>query len=267
MQTSKNRIERPGFPVAFIGHGTPLNALDDNAFTRGWAALAAKLARPRAILSISAHWYTRGTAVTAMERPRTIHDFGYNNLQHLSYPAPGDPILAEEVANLLAPIEVVRDHSWGLDHGTWTVLLKAYPEADIPVVQLSIDGTKPPQFHRELGRRLAPLRDKDILILATGNIVHNLEHFIRSPGGAPPFAWAERFDRLVRDKLTEREWDAVVDYESLGADATKAVPTPDHYLPLVYALGAANPEEPISFPIEGIAGGSMSMRSIFFGLL
>jgi len=207
MQTSKDMIERPGFPIAFIGHGTPLNALDDNAYTRGWAALAAKLARPRAILSISAHWYTRGTAVTAMERPRTIYDFGYKNLQHLTYPAPGDPILAEEVANLLAPIEVVRDHSWGLDHGTWTVLLKAYPEADIPVVQLSIDGTKSPQFHRELGRRLAPLRDKNILILATGNIVHNLEYFIRSPGGAPPFAWAERFDRLVRDKLTEREWD------------------------------------------------------------
>jgi len=253
------------FPVAFIGHGTPLNVLDDNAYTRGWAAMGAKLPRPRAILCISAHWFTRGTGVTAMERPRTIYDFGYRNLRHLTYPAPGDPALADAVADLLSPIDVVRDHSWGLDHGAWTVLLKAYPAADIPVVQLSIDATKPPQFHRELGRRLAPLRDKGILILASGNIVHNVECLIRSSDGTPPFAWAQRFDQWVRDKLVERDWDALVDYASLGADAARAIPTPDHYLPLVYAVGAADPEEPISFPIEGIDGGCMSMRSVLFG--
>lgn len=253
-------------PVVFVGHGTPLNAIDDNAYTRGWKALGANLTRPGAILCISAHWYTRGTAVTAMERPRTIYDFGYRNLQHLVYPAPGDPALAEEVASLLAPIAVARDQSWGLDHGTWSVLLKAFPRADIPVVQLSMDGTKPSPFHCDIGRRLAPLRDRDVLILATGNIVHNLERYIRVPGAtAPPFPWAERFDHLVRDKLVARDWEALVDYESLGADAAQSVPTPDHYLPLVYALGAADPEEPVSFPIEGIAGGSMSMRSVLFG--
>lgn len=252
-------------PVVFIGHGTPQNAVLDNTYTRSWASLATRLPRPRAILVISAHWYTRGTAVTAMAKPRTIYDFGYRNLQHLTYPAPGDPALAEDVAGLLAPIEVFRDHSWGFDHGTWTVLLKAFPEADIPVVQLSIDGTKPPPFHLAIGRKLAPLRDKGVLILATGNIVHNLDYFIRTPEEPPPFAWAERFDQLVRDKLIECDWDALVEYESLDADAMKAVPTPDHYLPLLYALGAADINEPISFPIEGIAGGSMSMRSVIFG--
>jgi 4,5-DOPA dioxygenase extradiol len=253
------------FPVVFVGHGTPLNAIDDNVYTRGWAALARMVPRPRAILCVSAHWYTRGTGVTAMAKPRTVYDFGYRNLQHLIYPAPGDPALAEEVANLLSPIEVARDQSWGFDHGTWSVLLKAYPAADIPVVQLSMDGTKPPQFHYEVGHRLAPLRERNVLIFATGNIVHNLEHMIRAPGGAPPFPWAERFDHLVRDKLVERDWDALVDYEMLGMDAAQAVPTPDHYLPLVYAMGAADPREPVSFPIEGIAGGSMSMRSVLFG--
>jgi 4,5-DOPA dioxygenase extradiol len=254
----------PRLPVVFIGHGTPLNAIADNEFTRTWATLGAKIRRPRAILAISAHWYTVGTGVTAMEAPETIYDFGYRNLRHLRYPAPGLPALAERVAELLAPCPVVHDKSWGLDHGSWSVLLKAYPAADIPVVQLSIDGTQRPRVHYELGKRLAPLRDEDVLILATGNIVHNLDLTIRE-GTAAPYPWAERFDCTVRDRLIERDWESLVDYDSLGPDAALSVPTPDHYLPFVYALGAADPDEPVWFPIEGIDRGSMSMRCVVFG--
>jgi 4,5-DOPA dioxygenase extradiol len=251
-------------PVLFLGHGTPLNAVRDNAFTRGWSALGRQLPRPQSILAISAHWYTMGTGVTAMDRPRTIYDFGYRNLGHLKYPAPGDPALAERVAQLLAPRPVVRDQSWGLDHGSWSVLLFLFPKADIPVVQLSIDGSEPPSTLFDLAKRLSPLREEGVLIMATGNVVHNLEHYIRSGDGAP-YPWAERFDALVRDKLNARDWEALADYESLGDDAALAVPTPDHYLPLVYAMGASDPAEPVSFRNEAIEGGSMSMRTVVFG--
>jgi len=252
------------WPVVFIGHGTPLNALMDNEYTRAWAALGAALGRPRAILSISAHWYTRGTAVTAMAQPETIYDFGYQNMYHIKYPAPGDPALADRIAALLAPVSVVKDQSWGFDHGTWAVLGKAYPDATIPVVQLSIDGTREPRFHYELGRMLAPLRREGVLIAGTGNIVHNLAMTIRS-GPATPYPWAERFDATVREKLVARDWAALVNYRALGPDAEMAVPTPDHYLPLLYVLGAATPDEEISFPVEAIDRGSMSMRTVMIG--
>ncbi len=251
-------------PVVFVGHGTPLNAIAENVFTENWATLGAAIPRPRAILAISAHWYTYGTGVTSMETPETLYDFGYRNLRHIKYPAPGLPALAERVAELLSPCPVVRDRSWGLDHGSWSVLLKAFPAADIPVVQLSIDGTQRPQVHYDLGRRLAPLRDEGVLIFATGNIVHNLE-LVVSRGETSPYSWAERFDNTVRDRLLARNWDSLVDYESLGPDAALSVPTPDHYLPLVYAMGAADPSEPVSFPVEGIDRGAMSMRSVLFG--
>jgi 4,5-DOPA dioxygenase extradiol len=251
-------------PTLFIGHGTPLNAIADNAYTRAWAAVGARVGRPSQILAVSAHWYTSGTGVTAMEQPETIYDFGYTNLRHLKYPAPGSPALGRRVAELLAPIQVVRDQSWGLDHGTWSVLLKMFPAADIPVVQLSMDGTKPPAFHHEVGKRLAPLRDEDVLILGTGNIVHNLERAIRTPA-AQPYPWAARFDGTVRDKLDARDWDGLVEYAALGQDAALSIPTPDHYLPLLYAMGAADPGEPVAFPVEGIDMGSMSMRSVVFG--
>ena len=252
------------WPVVFIGHGTPLNALMDNEYTRAWAALGVALGRPRAILSISAHWYTRGTAVTAMAQPETIYDFGYQNMYHIKYPAPGDPALADRIAALLAPVSVVKDQSWGFDHGTWSVLGKAYPDATIPVVQLSIDGTREPRFHYELGRMLAPLRREGVLIAGTGNIVHNLAMTIRS-GPATPYPWAERFDATVREKLVARDWAALVNYRALGPDAEMAVPTPDHYLPLLYVLGAATPDEEISFPVEAIDRGSMSMRTVMIG--
>lgn len=255
---------RQRMPVVFVGHGTPLNALADNAFTRGWAAMGAAIGRPERILAISAHWYTRGTGVTAMDRPETLHDFGYRHLDHLRYPAPGSPDLAARAARLLAPIPVVQNHSWGLDHGTWSVLLKMYPRADVPVVQLSIDATKPPAFHVDVGRSLAALREDGVLILATGNIVHNIDAAIRTPR-PPAYPWAERFDQLVRERLESRDWASLVDYAKLGGDAALSVPTPDHYLPLVHAIGAADPAEPVGFPVEGIDMGSMSMRSVIFG--
>ncbi len=251
-------------PVVFVGHGTPLNAVADNAFTRAWRAMGARLGRPDSILAVSAHWYTRGTGVTAMERPETIYDFGYQNLRHLKYPAPGNPALAAHAAELLAPLPVVQDRSWGLDHGSWSVLLHLFPAADIPVVQLSIDGTQPPQFHVELGRRLKRLRDENVLIIGTGNIVHNLERAIRTPQ-APAYPWAERFDRIVADKLDSRAWNDLVDYTALGSDAALSIPTPDHYLPLLYAIGAADPAEAVEYPVTGIDMGSMSMRSVVFG--
>jgi 4,5-DOPA dioxygenase extradiol len=252
------------WPVAFIGHGTPLNALADNEFTQSWARLGSVLGRPRAIVSISAHWYTRGTRVTAMPFPETIYDFGYTNMFHLKYPAPGNPALAARIGQLLDPIAVAQDQEWGFDHGTWSVLLKAYPAAEIPVVQLSIDGTRGPTFHYQIGRRLAPLREEGILLLGTGNIVHNLEFSIRT-GNAQPYDWAARFDQLVREKLVERRWDELVDYLSLSPDVEFAVPTPDHFLPLLYVLGAADPAESLSFPIEAIDRGSMAMRSVVIG--
>jgi 4,5-DOPA dioxygenase extradiol len=252
-------------PVLFIGHGTPLNAIADNTFTRGWAMLGARVPRPRAIVVISAHWYTYGTGVTAMERPETIYDFGGgSDLRRVRYPAPGFPDLAEHIAELLAPCPVVRDQSWGFDHGCWSVLVKAYPAADIPVVQVSIDGTQRPQVHYELGRRLSPLRDEGILIFTSGNIVHNLNLVILDDA-ATPYPWAERFDLAVRDRLMNRNWESLVDYQSLGPDAGLSVPTPEHYLPLVYALGAADPDENVAFPVEGIHLGSVSMRSVVFG--
>ena len=249
-------------PVVFVGHGTPLNAIDDNAYTRSWAALGAAI-RPRAILSVSAHWYTRGLGVTAMERPRTIYDFGYRHLGHLVYPAPGDPDLARRTADLLQPRRVALDQAWGLDHGTWSVLLKAFPAADVPVVQLSVDALMSPQEHFEVAQALRPLRDEGVLIMATGNIVHNLERSIRS-GPDVPYDWAVRFDERVGDLLLAHRWADLVDYEHI-AEADLAVPTPDHYLPLLYALGASDDDDKVSFPTLGITRGSMSMRSVLLG--
>jgi 4,5-DOPA dioxygenase extradiol len=254
------------WPVIFVGHGSPQNALMDNVFTKAWARLGAALGRPRAILCISGHWYTRGTRVTAMEWPGTLYDFGYQNMYHIKYPAPGSPALGDRVAELLKHISVVKDYEWGFDHGTWSVLSKAYPAADVPVIQLSLDGTRGPKFHYELGKHLKHLRREGVLIMGSGNIVHNLELTIRT-GKAQPYAWAERFDALVRAKLLDRDFEALVDYQSLSPDVDLAVPTPDHYLPLLYTLGVAEPDDPIAFPVEEIDRGSMSMRTIVFGSL
>lgn len=251
-------------PAIFFGHGNPLNALQDNTYTQGWAAIGAAVPRPRAVLAVSAHWYFPGTSVTAMSVPRTIHDFGGfpAELYQVTYPAPGDPDLARHVRDLLAPLDVGLDQRWGLDHGTWSVLCHVFPQADIPVVQLSIDETQPPAFHYELGRRLAPLRDEGILIIGSGNLVHNLHTYAWGRHPVEPFDWAVRFEKQARELLLAGNDDPLVNYETLGRDALLSVPTPDHYLPLLYVIGLRREGEQVSFPVEGVDGGSISMLTV-----
>ena len=244
-----------------------MNALQTNAWTRGWAAVGSTLPRPRAVLSISAHWYITGTAVTAMESPRTIHDFGGfpRELFAVRYPARGDAALAARVQQLLAPLPVSADLNWGLDHGTWSVLRHLFPQADVPVVQLSIDETQPASFHYALGVRLQPLRDEGILLLGSGDIVHNLHAYAWGRHPQAPYDWALRFEGHVREALTRGDHVPLIDYAALGRDALLAVPTPEHYLPLLYVLGASLPGEAVSFPVEGMDGGSVSMLAVQFG--
>jgi len=260
-------VSNSRLPALFLGHGSPMNALQVNAWTRAWAALGAALPRPRAVLAISAHWYTVGTAVTAMSVPRTIHDFGGfpRELFEVRYPAPGDPALASRVRQLLAPLPVLADHSWGLDHGTWSVLRHLFPQADVPVLQLSMDETQPASFHHELGARLRPLREEGVLLLGSGDVVHNLHTYAWGRHVQPPFDWALRFEAAVRQRLERGEHAPLVDYGALGNDALLAVPTPEHYLPLLYILGASLPGERVSFPVEGMDGGSVSMLGVQFG--
>jgi 4,5-DOPA dioxygenase extradiol len=256
-------------PAVFFAHGSPMNAVERNGYTDAWRALAAGIPRPRAFLAISAHWYVDGTAVTTSEHPATIHDFGGfpRALYEIAYPAPGDAELVRRVRELLAPVPVHGDERWGLDHGVWSVLVHAYPDASIPVVALSIDRTQPNAFHYELGQRLAPLRDEGVLIAASGNIVHNLRAFAlaaREP--REPHAWARAFDAYVRDALLAGNGGALVAYERAGRDAELAVPTPEHYLPLLYVAGARDDGEPVTFPTEGLeGGGAISMRSVRIG--
>jgi 4,5-DOPA dioxygenase extradiol len=254
-------------PTIFFGHGNPLNALQDNEWSRGWAALGQRLPRPRAVLSVSAHWYLPGTALTAMARPRTIHDFGGfpRELFEVQYPAPGDLDLVRRVHELLQPLEIRDDLSWGLDHGTWSVLRHVFPDADVPVVQLSIDEMQPSAFHYELGRRLRPLRDEGILVIGSGDVVHNLHTYAWGQRPVEPFDWALRFETRARELMLQGDHHALIDYESLGRDAELSIPTPDHYLPLLYVLGASTANEPVTFPVEGMDGGSISMLSVQFG--
>jgi len=254
-------------PALFVGHGNPMNALEDNAWTRGWAALGSSLPRPHAVLSISAHWYISATAVTAMAAPRTIHDFGGfpRELYQVRYAAPGEPALARRVQQLLAPLEVAADDAWGLDHGTWSVLHHVFPRADVPVVQLSLDETQPSAFHYELGRKLRALRHEGILLVGSGNVVHNLHAYAWGRHPQEPYDWAVRFEAQVRQALIAGDRAMLVDYEAQGSDAQLSVPTPEHYLPLLYVLGASERDEPVSFPVEGMDGGSVSMLAVQFG--
>lgn len=254
-------------PALFFGHGNPMNAVQRNVYTEAWSAIGTSLPRPKAILSISAHWFIPQTGVTVSTAPRTIHDFGGfpRELYQVKYPAPGDPELARRVQKLLAPLPVQLDESWGLDHGTWSVLCHVYPQADVPIVQLSIDETQPPAFHYEIGRRLAPLRDENVLIVASGNLVHNLHAYAWGRHPADPFDWAVRFETQVREMLLAGEHKPLIDYEKLGRDAMLSIPTPDHYLPLLYAVATRQNGEPIAFPVEGVDGGSISMLSVQVG--
>src|SRR5215472_14549474 len=254
-------------PAIFFGHGSPMNALRENDYTAGWRRIGRQLRRPKAILAISAHWFVPEVGVTVMTAPRTVHDFGGfpRELYQVQYPAPGDPVLARRVQALLAPLPVRLDESWGLDHGTWSVLAHVYPQADVPVVQLSIDETRSAAFHFELGQRLAPLRAEGVLIVGSGNLVHNLHTYAWGRHMVEPFDWAVRFEQQAREMLLAAEHRPLVDYEKLGRDALLSVPTPDHYLPLLYVIGTRQGGEAVSFPVEGVDGGSISMLSVQVG--
>lgn len=240
-----------------------MNALERNVYSEAWRALGASLPRPRAVLCISAHWYVRTTMVTAMAAPRTIHDFGGfpPELFAVRYDAPGSPALAEEVRHRLAPLDIGLDQSWGLDHGAWSVLLHMFPEADVPIVQLSIDRSQPASFHYRLGEVLAPLSDDGVLVLGSGNVVHNLETYAWGGHPSDAFDWAVRFDEEVRRLLDGGDHDPLVNYEQMGPDARLAVPTPDHFLPLLYVIGAGQGRQ-VSYPVGGIEGGSISMLTV-----
>jgi 4,5-DOPA dioxygenase extradiol len=255
-------------PAIFFGHGNPMNAIIQNGYTERWAAIGARLPRPKSILIISAHWYSEDAAVTVSAAPKTIHDFGGfpRELYQVQYPAPGDPDLAARIQSLLAPIPVRSDERWGFDHGTWSVLCHVYPRADVPIVQLSIDGTQPPSFHYEVGRRLAPLREEGVLIAGSGNIVHNLHAYAWGRHVPEPYDWAVSFEQRVRELLLADDAKPLVEYEDkLGREARLAAPTPDHYLPLLYVIGARAASEPVTFPVEGVDGGSISMLTVQVG--
>ena len=254
-------------PAIFFGHGNPMNAIGHNGYTEAWQRIGEQTLRPKAVLSISAHWYVPETGVTISTNPRTIHDFGGfpRELYQVQYPAPGDPALARHVQQLLAPVDVRLDDSWGLDHGTWSVLKHVYPAADIPVVQLSIDETKPASFHFELARKLAPLRDEGVLIAGSGNIVHNLHTYAWGRHPQEPYDWALRFEAMAREMMQTGEFASLINYEKLGRDAALSIPTPDHYLPLLYVLATKQQRESVRFPIEGVDGGSISMLAVQVG--
>jgi len=260
-------MSAPRLPVVFVGHGSPMNAIEDNVWSRGFKELGSRLPRPSAILAVSAHWYIRGTAVTGNPGPETIHDFGGfpRSLFEMQYPAPGDPGLAGRVAERLSAYQAVIRFDWGLDHGTWSVLCHLRPDADCPVVQLSIDARAEASRHVEIGRALAPLRDEGVLILASGNIVHNLrDAFSRlRSGDLETPAWARDFDDQVVRALDQHDTDALAALIE-GEGAAVAHPTPDHYLPLLYAAGASSNDD-VTYPISGFDLGSLSMRSVLFG--
>jgi len=251
-------------PALFIGHGSPLNAIEDNEFSQAWIETGKALPRPSAILCISAHWETIGTQVTAMEHPRTIHDFGGfpTALYEMEYPAPGSPELAYLTQESLSNVSVRLERSWGLDHGAWSVLHRMFPEADIPVVQLSLDRTQPPLFHYSLAKHLIGLRRRGVLILGSGNMVHNLRMAVVQDGA---FDWASEFDERLQKLILDGNHQAIVDYPSLGPSARLAVPTNEHFLPLLYTLGVQEPKEPVRFFADRVTYGAISMRSVRIG--
>ncbi len=259
--------DRTRMPSIFLGHGNPMNALSINEWTQAWKSLGSGVEKPSAVLSISAHWHISETAVTVDRQPRTIHDFGGfpEELFEVQYPAPGHPVLAERVVALLQPEGVGLSREWGLDHGTWSVLVHVYPQADVPVVQLSIYKAKPARWHYDLAKKLRPLRDEGVLILGSGNLVHNLHAYSWGGHEPEPYVWAERFESFARERLVLGEFDSLIDYESLGRDAQLAIPTPEHYLPLVYVLAQHQPGERVAFPVEGFDGGSISMLGVKIG--
>ncbi|NIG55085.1 4,5-DOPA dioxygenase extradiol [Chitinophaga sp. Cy-1792] len=261
--------EQQLMPVLFIGHGSPMNGIEDTEFSRRWAQMGKDLPVPKAVLVVSAHWYTPGTRITAMDFPQTIHDFGGfpKELFDVQYPAPGSPILARETADLVHSAQIELDHDWGLDHGAWTVIRHMYPQADIPVLQLSIDYTKGPKYHYELAKELYELRRRGVLIIGSGNMVHNLRMvaWSRLNDDNYGYDWAldinDKFKRLIQNG----DHNALMNFQNLGKEALLAIPTPEHYLPLIYTLGLNNGKEDISFFNDKAVGGSLTMTSVKFG--
>lgn len=253
-------------PALFIGHGSPMNAIEDNEFVKGFKSLSQSIQKPKAIICISAHWFTKGTKVTAMETPPTIHDFGGfpQALFDIQYPANGNPVLAKETQTLLMPTPVELDEKWGLDHGTWTVLRHFYPKADVPVIQLSIDYSKPAAYHFELATRLAILRHKGILIMGSGNIIHNLRlvDFANINKDNYGYDWAIEARETLNNLIINGDFKSLMNYEKLGRAVQLAIPTPDHYLPLIYALGLKSKDDKVSFVNDKLLGGSLSMTSL-----
>jgi 4,5-DOPA dioxygenase extradiol len=264
---SENRPQER-MPVIFVGHGSPMNAIEDNAWSRGFRSLGAMLPRPKAVLSISAHWFVAGTFLSSEARPKTIHDFGGfpTELYRLQYPAPGDPELAARVARLLGEDRAALKTDWGLDHGTWSVLLHMLPAADCPVIQLSLDGRLPAAEHLALGRALLPLRDEGVLIMGSGNVTHNLRHAFASAqrGELSTPAWALKFDGEVERAVRQRDEEFLA-RALASSDGRMSHPTPDHYLPLLYTFGAAQDGEEVRFPITGFDLSSLSMRAVVIG--
>ena len=263
-------------PTLFIGHGSPMNALEKNEFTKSWKKLGEEIPQPKAVLCISAHWLTKGTHVTAMDFPRTIHDFsGFGQeLSTMKYPAKGDAKLAKETKALIKSTDVGLNHDWGLDHGTWSVVNQMYPDANIPILQLSIDYHQRPQYHYDLAKELAELRKKGVLIIGSGNLIHNTKMADPSKGFFPDqdgnypaysFDWAEEFNEKMKGYFKSGNYQAIVDYKKLGEMATLAHPTPDHYYPLLYTIGVAKKNEDVAIFNDKTFVGSSSMTSVKFG--
>lgn len=256
-------------PVLFIGHGSPMNGIQDNEFSQRWHRLGKEIPKPKAVLVISAHWLTQGTHVTAMEHPKTIHDFGGfpQALFDVEYPAKGSPELALETQKIITSTPVGLDHDWGLDHGTWTIVRHMYPDADIPVLQLSIDYSKPPQYHYDLAKELVSLRQKGVLIIGSGNMVHNLRMVAWDKLNEPEFGydWANEINSVFKNKISSGDAQALIHYQKLGSAAQLAIPTPDHYYPLLYTLGLQDKKDDVSFFNDKAVGGSLTMTSVQFG--
>jgi 4,5-DOPA dioxygenase extradiol len=256
-------------PVLFVGHGSPMNGIEDNQFSQTWSAMAKEIPLPKAVVVISAHWFTKGTHITAMDFPPTIHDFGGfpRALYDVQYPAPGNPQLAKETAGMIHSAEVGLAHDWGLDHGAWTIIRHMYPLANIPVLQLSIDYTKDAGYHYQLAKEIYDLRKKGVLIIGSGNMVHNLRMVAWDKLDEPEYGydWAFQANNTFKELILNGNHDKLIQYKNLGREALLAIPTPDHYLPLIYALGLKGKNDTISFFNDKAVGGSLTMTSVKIG--
>lgn len=256
-------------PVLFIGHGSPMNGIEDTVFSRNWGQMAKDIPTPKAVIVVSAHWLSKGTKITAMDFPKTIHDFGGfpKALFEVQYPAPGNPILAKETSSLIHSTQVELDHDWGLDHGTWTVVRHMYPNADIPVLQLSIDYTRSPQWHFDLAKEIYSLRKKGVLIIGSGNMVHNLRMVAWDKLNEPEYGydWALTMNEQFKNLISAGDYQPLINYESLGTAAKLAIPTSEHYLPLLYTLALKGPKDTVSFFNDKAVGGSLTMTSVKIG--